>query len=388
MLTLWTVLLLCVTVLVVKTQLAGILSSSPDLALRFAPNHAESLARLAVTRQSGADGRRLDLQGAQEAALAALRRDPLVPSAWRVLSTSVLRDPAQVEQRLEFAETLSRRDIPTQLALIEHTSLKGDVAATLRRYDTVMRVSPAYDQIMFPALTNALNNPIVLRAVAKRLPEAPWRRRFFSYLVEGGANYSQQATVFQALATQGRLLDSDIVALQASRAAAEGQFDAALALYRLVNPAGAAMLLRNPDFSQQNSVAPFDWELEAGGFVNVGVTGLGEDTRLEMASVRGDGGQAARQLLQLAPGRYRISARIGPIEGYDEVSVSIALACTNGLEISGFELKADRAQDLGGAFRVPGGCPAQWLAIRMGQDSNAGRIAAWISEFSLVRETD
>ncbi len=148
------------------------------------------------------------------------------------------------------------------------------------------------------------------------------------------------------------------------------------------------MLLRNPDFSQQNSVAPFDWELEAGGFVNVGVTGLGEDTRLEMASVRGDGGQAARQLLQLAPGRYRISARIGPIEGYDEVSVSIALACTNGLEISGFELKADRAQDLGGAFRVPGGCPAQWLAIRMGQDSNAGRIAAWISEFSLVRETD
>ena len=379
----WAALLGATGAALVRAQMADLLQPSPALALRFDAGNAAALTRLAEERLAGIAAPRIDLRGARAAARAALSRQPVLPAAWRILGVTGSSELDEAIARLEFAESLSRRDIPTQLALIEYRSAQGDVAATLRHYDTIMRVSPAFDQVLFPLLAEAVANPIVLREAALVLREAPWRRRFFSYLPEAGVSFARQADLFEALARTAPLPEADIVALQAGRAALAGEYRAALRLYRLVDPAGAAMRLRNPDFAGQEGVAPFDWQLDTDGVLNVSVSGR-EAPRLEMTSVRGDGGRAARQLLYLPPGRFRVAARTGPIEGYGAATLALSLACANGARLADFEASAARERALGGGFAVPASCPVQWLSIALEQDTDGGRNGAWIGALALA----
>lgn len=380
----WALLLLVTSAVVIRFELSRALIRMPTTALRVAPDNAAALAALAEERLDGKTGR-IDIQGAQEAARAALRRQPLLPTAWRILGVTSV-EPEDAVAYLEFAEKLSRRDSPTQLGLIGYRSAQGDVVATLRHYDTILRVTYSYDPLLFPTLASALSNPIVLHLASRQLLDAPWRRRFFSYLAAGGAPFSRQASLFRAMATQGSVPEADIAALQARNAAFAGEYDVALELYRLVNPTAALQLLRDPGFTGEGGVEPFDWQIEKAGVLTVGIAPDDNGgSRLEMVSVRGDAGPAARQLLYLSPGRYRVSGQIGSIEGIVAAKISLSLSCTDGTPLGAIAAVADRRHRLGGAFEVGARCPTQWIAIGLARTALDERSGGWVTALSLER---
>ena len=79
--------------------------------------------------------------------------------AWRTLAIISTR-PGQGEALFHFASSLSRRDVPTQLWLIEDAVRKNDIPGALSHYDAALRSSLASQQISAATSSAAPMRPI------------------------------------------------------------------------------------------------------------------------------------------------------------------------------------------------------------------------------------
>lgn len=378
----WGLFLTAVAVLVILSGLAGALRSErPATVLRFMPGDARALANRASETLLLGNATTTSFAQARVDARAALARDATLPVAWRTLALTVPDGSSRSTELLGIAQRLSRRDVPTQLALLELQVRQGNILGALQHYDVILRISTAYDALLFPVLAKASAEPQIRQPLARRLLEAPmWRRRFLAYMIAAGTSYDVEANLFSAMAAAGALPDRDIVAMQATSSALGGQYAIAEQLYRLVAPSEAAKVLRDGEFQKDGSgVPPFDWQLDTDGAVDVAVTGQ----RLEISSRRGDGGQAARQLVSLSPGRHRITVRFGAIDsetaGIPYASVTCADAGTSITTLNGVPGRARFSGDI----IVPANCRFQWLALGLRQDLNGSASAAWIDNVTV-----
>lgn len=380
----WTALLVGSAVLIVFAGLAGALrNSQPAAALRFMPGDARALARRA--EQSLLSGKPKPAS-ARADARAALARDATIPSAWRTLALVSPDGPAKSVGLFETAERLSRRDMPTQIALLETAVRRGDVAGALGHYDVILRVTSDYDPILLPVLAGAVPDLSVRRALADLLLRAPmWRRRFLAHMISANTPYDVQADLFSAMAKAGPLPDRDIVAAQATASVLGGQYRVGERLYRLVAPTDAGKPLRDGGFEKDNGVPPFDWLLETDGPLDVSIAGSGDGRRLEIASERGDGGRAARQLVSLAPGRHRLMARAGAVDGQEAGRPYMTLTCAQEGGLLASFSGAPNAPGLGGEVTVPQGCGLQWLELGLLQDPSGEGAAAWVDAVASSR---
>jgi hypothetical protein len=376
----WSGLLAGTASLVVVTGLAnGLRNARPDAALALTPDDARALARRADTTLLAGSLSPANVGRARADARAALTRDATLPAAWRVLGlTEKDGSPASV-RLLQTAQTLSRRDVPTQLALLELQVRKGDIVGALKHYDIILRISTAYDPMLFPVLAGAMVEPQILVPLSRRLAAAPmWRRRFLSYVVNAGTSFEGQSQLFTALSRTGAPVERDIVAASATNSALANQFAVAWQLYRLVAAAEAGQRLRNGGFEKTGGIAPFDWQLETGGPLNVVIAGSEGQHRLEMGSVRGDGGRAARQLLTLSPGRYRVRARFGTLDSQGAGLPNINVICADApgsIAVAQATTGRDLIEVKG---TVPTNCQYQWLELGLQLDRQGAETAVWI----------
>ena len=145
--------------------------------------------------------------------------------------------------------------------------------------------------------------------------------------------------------------------------------------------------MRNGDFeSGDPGFPPFDWH-----YVSEGGLGAFREARegapgtaaLTLSASTGRNGEVARQLLILAPGRYRLSALAGDV-GSDEMSrpqVAVLCAVRGGQDSMRASLPAaeSRPGRMQQGFTVPsGGCPAQWLSIVARSDLQTGASEPWV----------
>jgi hypothetical protein len=385
---LWLVVLVGSAVAVVCSGVAaGLRNRRPAVALQFVPGDARALSRMADTSLLVENGQLRDPSEARRYARAALARDATLPASWRILGLIAPDGSALSIKLLETAQRLSRRDALTQFALIELAVGRGDILGALDHYDILLRISSAYDAVLFPVLLGASTEPPIRQVLGQKLLRAPmWRRRFLAYMVNTATPYPVQADLFSAIAKGGRSFpDSDIVASQATNSALGGNYAIARHLYGLVAPSEVTQRLRNGGFDKDGGVPPFDWQYDTDGALTVAVASFGPGQRLEIISERGDGARAARQLLFLTPGRYRLAGQVGAIEGESVGRPYMTMTCADAgtpLLTVDTQPKAGRAA---GIVIVPNGCAVQWLELGMRQNSIGTRAAAWIDGVAIDR---
>lgn len=345
-------------------------------------------------RELRAPGR---LDGIRARAAAALLRDPTTVEAATALGLTyaLAGDMARAERAFLYLDRLSRRDIPAQLWLIERAVQRNDIPGALRHYDTVLRVSPQMHAQLFPILIQAIRVPEIAVALNRllRTQRPVWGGEFMKALLRGSGDGRSLYLVTRGLLDPadplGReQLTSLLRALSNARA-----YDLAWRAYVEAWPArgrGAA-LLWNGDFSSDPGAAPFDW-----GFADDAALAperrvrTGDDFALFLPAGVSADADAARQLVRLAPGSYRLTGLAGGVPDDRETRPLVAIACAaeNGATLAQQDLPV--AGDAGAGFAipftVPAGCAHQWVSIRVrGNLDRQLRGAPWVDRLVLVR---
>lgn len=331
---------------------------------------------------------------AMELGQSALLRSPVNVVAARSLGfiTGLSGDEATSERWLVQAQSLSRRDVPVQLALLELEVQRDNVPAVLLHYDRALRVSSDTHQTLLPILVRASADPAVTRALLPILDRRPLWRNAFAENLALGTNPATMAMIIPHLGLDpGDDWQRSLIESLLRRMVQQGGYEQAFGVYRQF-AAGAGRDVRNGDFeSEDPGLQPFDWQLANDS--NLGAfrePREGHGMVLSLIAANARGGDVARQLVLLSPGRYLLSATGGDVEGDAITRPALALTCAGegGARLTELILPTADASGASSsqAFSVPtGACPAQWLSITMRSGLDGSRSAPWIDAISVRR---
>lgn len=383
------------TLTVVVSGAAILRGPRPDLALQFRAVDARATAQLAERLSVSPRGsaQRTESSAARQLAEAALRRDPTVAAAWRILAISSL-DPQRSERLFRFASSVSRRDLPTQLWLIEERVQANDIPGALRHYDSALRTSAAGGEFLLPILADASADDTILPHLAELLRSSPpWRYRYLETLTRRIPDADNYVRLNQVIGPPASDEEREVRVAGIRRLVELNRFGSAWRLYRLLaGPAATPQqLLRNGDFELPNMFPAFDWQLESGAQLGSeqarAERGQGQALRAYAAS--GMGGVVASQLLMLPPGTYEVSAAAGRVDGSEPARLAWQLVCAGG---DGQAFSEGDIPSLGQPTRSrlrfsvpPSGCPAQWLQLVVKSDFGPGGVGGWVDSVSVRR---
>lgn len=289
---------------------------NPDAALRLTPDDAVALATQADRRFAAAGTRGASDPEILAQARESLKRQALNPIALRLIgiNASMTGGFPAGRSAMAAANRLSRRDLATQFWLIEEAVSRNDVAGALNHYDHALRTKPGSQQVLFPVMTVAAEDPALWSAFGRYVREpAPWLGDFARYAVR---NTKQPGVFAQFLQRTGGLPRNDVfAALEAEllkRLVEAGAFADASRYYRTLDGANPA-ILTNAGFTAatiEERFAPLTWEL----FASPGISGAflrdekGDTVRLHAMMETSATGAVARKIVYATPGNYRFRA--------------------------------------------------------------------------------
>lgn len=360
---------------------------SPGSALAaIAPVKARSLARSA-DRALLADPSRPDLATAERDARAAIRRDPTLAASFRVLGlvASQRGDAAGALRLIRHAEHLSRRDLGTQLWLLEHQVSRGDVRSALAHFDTALRTSLGAASLLFPVLEAAIAEAPIRHALADKLAEpAPWRPRFLAHAIDNAQSVESLAALGADLRARRAPLDAMESIQLINRLVGARAFRLAAAEREIAGLPGRGQPLVDPGFDGRPGAGPFAWTFTGGqGAIAEIASG-----RLEISAPAEQGGELVRQLLTLHPGRYSFTLSGGGDAQSEAATPKWTLACGDSpLVLTSVSVPRTPAGVRASAsFEVPaGGCTGQWLVLAVGSVSQPQGVTAWVDEIALTK---
>jgi tetratricopeptide (TPR) repeat protein len=371
---------------------AGVHGQARPSQVAWWPLDAEANAnRAARILESGLRPSPAALAAAARDATAALQREPVNAVAARTLGLLAARrgDEARANRLMRYSEMLSRRDLLTQLWMIEANVQQNNIGEALRHYDRALRTSESAKELLFPILIDAAASPGVTPQLGRLLAARPaWWQDFVTRLVtDGRSSLAIEAIVLAIRLDPANAEERSLLGAAVNRLAQLGDYPRALDLYRRAGGGAGNALVRNGDFEAENRFAPLDWVLGdgsgAGGMMQPGLPGGGRGL-LMVVEAGSAGGTIARQLLVLPPGSYRFSALAGRVSGEDRPKVTLACVRTNA-PLFDLRLPASGAagQAISQDFTVGGAaCPAQWLIISAPQPT--GDDGPWIDRISVV----
>lgn len=348
----------------------------PALALRLDSDNADVAASRAEQLL------RLDPSNRAEAetlARRALRRSPVSAAGARMLATArdVAGDPGMARALMVYSESQSRRDLPTQVWLIQEAVEHDDIPRALHHYDIALRSSEATKPFLFPVLVKAIAQPPVVKGLIDTLAARPqWAAPFLNVASQEAQDLDGLAQLLQGLAGRGYPLAAAVVAQASARMVDAGRYDSAWLVYAASHGHPARTIVRDPSFAhiEVYGASPFEWTIIGGNGLTAQSSRLGAWDALTYTAATGAGGVIARQLLLLPRGSARLAGRAyqGAANGSP---AQLRLTCAG----SGQPIMTRAAnqalyiQD----FAVPADCPAQWLEVIVdGGDSPLGSSGA------------
>jgi hypothetical protein len=392
---------LLVTFAATSAQVSG--RSNPEVALRMWPFAAGAASRLAEARlvsETGSQG----VHDARDIATQALLREPINVVAARVagLTAGLEGNEKQSRRLLNYAEMLSRRDIPTQIAQIEVAVADSDIVRALHHYDTALRTDDVADQLLMPTLVAASSASDVAGPLASIISKRPpWRMRFLYGLL----TTDPWPSTLIPLVTAGRLnineaLERDFLNRTVAGLVARGKLTEGARFYaRATGTPFSAMTgaVRNGDFAREDRVAPFDWSIvDEPGLA--GVKDLVDPAVLRGASLRnalslsiepGRSGVVARQLLLLTPGKHLLRFTVGSVDASDRSSVTLVCNGTDApIAAIRLPIAPNRSRSVKADIDVPKGCLGQWITIEAATDINASAnqgTQPWVSGVEITQ---
>lgn len=362
--------------------------SAPEIAGRLTLWPSAGDARVA-DRVLVADLSLANARTARETAARVLMHQPMDVVAARVAGTaeSVLGNPAPALRAFTYAERLSRRDAATQFALIEDRVAQGDIPAALLHYNRAMQVSASSRPVLLPVLVAATGQAPVRDGLRPLLRQRPfwWR----DYVEEQVASGTDPAAIADAIVTTGLKGEAGDRTALYSRALAKlaGTGQVRWAARIDGRPTGA---VRNGDFASTETLPPFDWSI--GDQADLGAVIEPRDgargNALSIVATGMDGGEVAKQLLAMAPGRYRLSATSGNVP--EEARAWLTLSCvspgrpTAGLALLKLPVSAGgMARQAATDVVIPSSCQGQWLQVWASRTSNQPDRLPWADDIVL-----
>lgn len=338
------------------------LQDSPGAALRWMPGHPQAL--LGLARQQAADG---DPSAAAATARRLLDREPLQGEAWRLLAVASEAAGEPEQARAQYAEAirLAPRDVPARIWLAQDALQRGDAAAAIAHLDGILRTAPHYRDGTLTVLIQFARDRDFREALAATLSGAPgWRNDFLRQLQRQGEQATVDA-VFAALQRTGTLSRRER-ADWLEGMLRRGDWPQAYARWAgTVPPEMALRPVYNGDFSRRPSGEGFDWRTPRKPGVQIGFPASGgiritfRDRRIDHAGLE--------QALLLAPGRYRLVARMRTSGLRAERGIEWRVVCARPSALLGRSAPVRDApdwQEVEALIEVPRGCTGQWLSLR------------------------
>lgn len=349
----------------VASSLAPIVvRADPELALRLAPYDGRIAAAVSAL-WSQPEASVIDRRRSDKLARAALRQDLTVVNAAATLgvNAALREDPTTARRFFAYAHTLSRRDLRTQLWMIEDAVQRGSIPDALTQYDATLRVFPSMDKMLYPVLTAASSDPAIRNALVRTLADKPiWTEGFVDYAADSGKDPQSIALLFGRL----RLVNVPVSPSARTRLVnallGTGELDAAWRYYASIRPGSDRRRSRDPRFTVSLSVpSQLDWTPLGDG----GLTASISSGAFDFAAPAGIGGPLLQQGQVLPPGIYRLT---GHSIGIDQPGPALpywTLRCTDGRELGRVAMSSSAEANgvFTGTFTVPEGCPMQTLEL-------------------------
>jgi hypothetical protein len=232
------------------------------LAHRLAPGDARLTARFARSVLD-ADVSPDSLAEAEALARTALRRDATAVEAAATLGfVDELRGQGLRARRwFDYSEQLTRRDLPTNLWLIEHAVADGHVRSALRHYDIALRTQLGASSLLFPILASASRDGAIMPDLVRLLASGPlWSADFMTYLANNDKAPAAAAQLVERIVTSGGRVADTVSTTLVNRMYDSGEFDAAWAHHAARHPRADRRRSRDPQFTALvTAPSRFDW---------------------------------------------------------------------------------------------------------------------------------
>lgn len=324
-------------------------------------------------------------------ALAALARDSLKAQSINSTALRLLAVEPKASDGVNKSEALlflsnrvSRRDVATQLALVQFYVSKGDAPHTIYHYDSAMRASSDVESVLFPILAEALEGRNIQEALVPSIRSSPrWLPTFIGYIVGNGKN---SADLANAIMVAGGLpkqpeyyrgLETQILGALATTKDFE-----TLRTYYLSLPGADSGVFKLGEFTKTNTddrFLPLIWQTFSSSIVSAAFEGDAHSRQktLHVEISAGERTMAARKLLFLAAGQRLVTINYEFLEAGKDASAMLSLECLNSGASSviwQMDLKAvSGVQTMSGAASVPEKCIAQYMAVNVaGGSANDG----------------
>lgn len=310
--------------------------------------------------------------GAAELARAAYVREPLASQATFVLALAEapLTEDYRAGPVARQGAALDKRNPLLQLLLIADAAGREDYRAMFGHADVLAAAHPTMARTVLAPVFERLGDPATVPIVAAALTEEPrWAAAFRRYVPRDEAALRNYLALRREAGFDERW-DSDEGLVGAL--ADGGLFDEAFAMWRGFAGAQADRY----GFVADAGFAPIGWRLVEQGDR---IARIGEDGAMTVSVERGGGGELARQLLQLPPGRYRLEARI--TSDQSDPPLWVALRCADPAGTAERRPLAARAE-----FTVSAaGCPAHWLIVGASALESRHRVEATLGGWRFSR---
>ena len=370
----------------------------PGLSLRFDADNPIALVRAARADVVAGTGEEAN-GGAR--ALAAARRsiaqNPLNADAFGLYGLVSLAnsEPDVIGRQVAMADRLSRRDLSTQLFLIEDSVRRNDVAEALRHYDAAMRVKESVRPTLLPILTEAIREPAIRQRFLPYMnASTPWLEAFTRHAV---SNSSDPASIAALAMEAGGFPEGPQFATRVpellSVLVGRNELDTAYRFYQSVGGGDPAML-RKVEFTEETTdqaLAPFTWQpVLVGEIDSIFVAGADGQLEFEARMEAGRSGHILRKLFALPAGDYAISIPMRSDDYSPDDTVQLRLVCVNqGSQRIVFDEKQDLAEEFvfDPRFTVPASCPFQILILMATTAPTTGDVVLTLASPDLQRRS-
>lgn len=351
------VLLFSVGLAVLSLRSAAALAppDSPLRALRsWFPGHATMTADRAMSAVGLAARQGHPLPPEAKRDLAELaRKEPLRPEPFLVAGASaqLAGDGARSEKLFLAARDRHLRSAAARFVLADRLLRTGRVEAGLVEMAVLARLQPKTAQPLVPAVAAYARSPGAIDPLRRFFADAPdMRDPVLLALARDPANAPLVLTLAPAPVTKPPYPEWQTTLLGALVAA--GKVGEAERMWARLSGIDRKPLVVNPSFSAQTLPPPFGWTIGSG---SAGVAEIRPGGGLDLIYYGREPFDLARQLLVLAPGRYRLTSRVQGADASDMVTWKIT--CLDNRPLGQVRLGQT------GMFAVPQNCAGQNLIL-------------------------
>jgi hypothetical protein len=300
-----------------------------------------------------------------------LQDQPINAKALRLLATAAdLRgDKTRAERLLTRSVQLTRRDMISQLWMIEFAADRNDMIKVLRHFDTALRTSRKAEAVLFPRLTLAIRNPEVRSALKPYIErKVEWVPEFFGYAIRSQASSANLVNLFvETGGPRDEKLAAQLRTILLGRLFNSGDFAEMRRLY-LADPKGDPKRLTDVRFDGRDvsqALGPVGWQLvdevDAGAAFITGPTR--ERPAMHVYANTAVTRVVARKTLFLSAGQYDLRAATSGFADSDGAAIGWQLRCLDPLEAAMIQRVDNVAAMSATGFSVPAGCKVQLLEV-------------------------